>query len=258
MFKLRSRKFLAFVLLATLLSACMETGGIGSQEREQACTVQDEATFARASAELRSLAARTSFTKSQLAISRCGYIIVTRDSFRQRANLDSLYGKIGSPSWQLSVAARTKTVLGSGRTYQNSSLFEFSSRNGKKVTRGELENLNRTLRALASSSVGRSSASVNIDRELAGAASLEKATARIRGNIATVATGIAAVNVNSASNAAPISKPAAKNSGPQCRARKSQCYASCESLENTSNSINFGIGSTARSRCKKQCSAISC
>jgi len=153
------------------------------------CKAVDEGAFVRASAQVKAAAANTSFSKSIVEISRCGYMTVTKSGgVRFRANLDSLYGKIGSPSWELAVAARSLTT-GSGKTYQNASMFSFSSQNGKKVTRNELESLNQTLRTLARSSIGRNSSSVNIDQELADAASLEKAVGRIHGAIGTVVTG---------------------------------------------------------------------
>lgn len=152
-----------------------------SAERERACLVRDEAAFATASAKLQAAYHNTTFSKGSLFISRCGYMMVTtRSGVKKRAPFTGLYAEVGSPTWEVSVSARQLTY-DSGRTYQNESMFEYTGRTGRGVTRPELVEMNRTLNQLARSATGGSSSAVDIDADLEGAASLRRAGARIRG-----------------------------------------------------------------------------
>ena len=113
MFKNIVRPVLTLLSFSFLLTACMDTEGTGSDN--QSCSVRDEAAFSRDVAIIKAAAANTVFSKSTVEISPCGHMTVRSNSgTRARANLDSVYAKIGSPSWQIAIAVRSLTILGSG------------------------------------------------------------------------------------------------------------------------------------------------
>lgn len=57
-------------------------------------------------------------------------------------------------------------------------------------------------------------------------------------------------------NSGPVSTPVSDNSGGQCKASKSQCYASCEGLSRENK--HALVVSSPYQNCRKQCSRISC
>jgi len=198
---------------------CLESENINSDKRGDVCVVKDEAAFVRASSEVQAAVAKNAFSKPTVELSRCGYMIVTTSGGgKLKANFDALYAKIGSTGWEVAVAARSMTIGRQGKTLRNATMFDFRSRNGKSVSRSELEAMNGTLRRLAQSSVGRNSANVDIDRELESSASLDRAANRIRQGIGGAASALATASANGVPSA-----PASASTS------KYQCTVTCTS-----------------------------
>jgi hypothetical protein len=84
-----------------------------------------------------------------------------------------------------------------------------------------------------------------------------------RPTLKQVLTGIASVYAETCANGAcsggtssPVPSAATDNS--QCKASKSQCYASCASLSNEGPDILLGEIGSPRRQCKAQCQKIDC
>lgn len=237
------------IALLVLLAACGQSEFDITPETEQACSVNDEQQFLQDSRTLQSAYRNSIFSVGSLEISRCGFMVVTTSrGLERRAELKDLFAKVGSPSWEIGIAAREVTYRGSG-TFQNATMFDYSSANGSKVTRSELVRMNALLNRLAINTSDQGTRSVNIDRELAGAESLQRATQGIR-DTAAVAAGVL---MSAAANA-----PAVSSSSDPSFAAPSISSTAPESSESQSSSgyriferITFSAGQSvvARGRC---------
>ena len=128
-------------------------------------------------------------------------------------------------------------------------MFEFYSRNGRTVSRSELENYNRTLKNLAQNSLGRNSAAVNIEKELAGAESLQRAADRIRGGVA----GLARAAANAGSSSVPQSTSVSgRRYSCQVTCTTSAFAASTGVVGESARSVQVTISAPSRSAARSQ------